>query len=352
MIFVPKISIIIPVYKVEKYICECIDSILSQDYKDFEIILVDDGSPDRCPEICDNYAKQDNRIKVIHKQNGGPSSARNAGLLACEGEYIWFVDGDDFIEKDSLAILSAYFIHSPSIIRFETDKRNKEKKTDVKITFTGIADQSVICTLAKNACTNSLFPYCWRNVYKKSFLTSNNLKFYDNLNYGEDSVFNSQAYFLADSIIFTDDYLYVYRFRTSGLSKIVDEKFNFKGYENIIMYDRLRDENYKKFCQYPSDEYYKDAGRFTLEKMYQYILIPRVYQCKDKNKYKLFRMISKSEIVKKAFSRFDINEVKSKSLDWWLLWAVKHKLYLLGHIMCRFVLYKDYKAASDPVTFE
>ena len=94
------ISIIIPVYKVERYINRCIDSVLNQTYKKLEIILVDDGSPDQCPKICDNYAKIDKRIKVIHKKNGGLSDARNAGINIANGKYISFIDSDDWVEKD------------------------------------------------------------------------------------------------------------------------------------------------------------------------------------------------------------------------------------------------------------
>ena len=97
---VPKVSIIVPVYKVEKYLRKCIDSIINQTLKDIEIILVDDGSPDNCGKICDEYAAKDTRIKVIHKENGGLSSARNAGMEVAEGEYIGFVDSDDWIESD------------------------------------------------------------------------------------------------------------------------------------------------------------------------------------------------------------------------------------------------------------
>ena len=94
----PKISIIVPVYNVEKYIHKCINSILDQSLTEFELILVDDGSPDRSGEICDEYSKKDNRIKVIHKSNGGVSSARNIGIDKACGEYIGFVDPDDYID--------------------------------------------------------------------------------------------------------------------------------------------------------------------------------------------------------------------------------------------------------------
>lgn len=96
------ISVIVPIYKVQDYLKECIESIINQTYSDIEVILVDDGSPDRCPQMCDEWAKRDYRIRVVHKKNGGLSSARNAGLDVAKGEYISFVDSDDFICKDAL----------------------------------------------------------------------------------------------------------------------------------------------------------------------------------------------------------------------------------------------------------
>lgn len=94
--YTPLISFIIPVFNVEKYLQKCVDSILSQTYQNIEVILVDDGSPDKCPQICDEYTVKDGRVKVIHKSNGGLSDARNVGLLFSNGEYVVFLDGDDF----------------------------------------------------------------------------------------------------------------------------------------------------------------------------------------------------------------------------------------------------------------
>ena len=101
----PLISVIIPIFKVEEYICECVESIINQTYKNLEIILVDDGSPDNCGRICDDYAEKDIRIKVIHKENGGLSDARNVGLVTAKGEYIVFVDGDDCMPDDGIEYL-------------------------------------------------------------------------------------------------------------------------------------------------------------------------------------------------------------------------------------------------------
>ena len=96
------LSLIVPVYNMEKYLDKCLDTLLLQTLKDYEIILVDDGSPDKCPQICDEWAQRDSRIRVIHKENGGLSDARNAGINVCTGEYISFVDSDDFIKPDMI----------------------------------------------------------------------------------------------------------------------------------------------------------------------------------------------------------------------------------------------------------
>ena len=121
----PKISVIVPVYKVEKYLKRCVNSLLNQDYDDYEIILVDDGSPDRCPQICDEYAKNQT-VRAIHKENGGLSDARNVGVLAASGEYVIFVDSDDYVERNHISSLWNALIEndadiscSPPIIEYE-----------------------------------------------------------------------------------------------------------------------------------------------------------------------------------------------------------------------------------------
>ncbi len=101
----PKISVIVPVYKVEKYLDKCIESIVNQTYQNLEILLVDDGSPDNCPQMCDKWAQQDSRIRVIHQKNGGLADARNAGLNIITGDYITFVDSDDWIDSDMMECL-------------------------------------------------------------------------------------------------------------------------------------------------------------------------------------------------------------------------------------------------------
>lgn len=101
----PKLSIIVPVYKVEAFLDKCVESILAQTYTDYELILVDDGSPDRCGDMCEDWAKKDVRIRVIHKENGGLSDARNAGIDVALGNYIGFVDSDDYVRKDMFEVM-------------------------------------------------------------------------------------------------------------------------------------------------------------------------------------------------------------------------------------------------------
>lgn len=149
----PLISVIVPIYNVEKYLNKCVDSIISQTYKNLEIILVDDGSPDNCPKMCDEYVQKDNRIKVIHKKNGGLSDARNAGIDAANGEYIAFVDSDDYIEVNmyeklynvikeydaNIAVCSRYIVSEKgerySYISHDADVLNMDAREALKRIF-------------------------------------------------------------------------------------------------------------------------------------------------------------------------------------------------------------------------
>ena len=128
----PMISVIVPVYNVESYLARCVDSILTQTYQNLEVILVDDGSKDNSGVICDDYARRDSRVNVIHKENGGLSSARNAGIEAAGGEYLAFVDSDDWIEPDAYErLLSAMQKHAAKLVvggRYDVDGATGEKK--------------------------------------------------------------------------------------------------------------------------------------------------------------------------------------------------------------------------------
>ena len=191
---VPTVSVIVPVYKAEKYLSKCIDSILSQTYKEFELILIDDGSPDGCGKICDGYAEQDRRIKVIHKQNGGVSSARNAGIKESKGKYICFVDSDDYIESDYLELLVRTKEENPDFSNiwcgFCTVRDYKRSITGTFIASNSeqFSEYSVnnIMTLHEKW----LDPMPWNKIFVRSIIVENKIKFPEDLTLGEDLIFN------------------------------------------------------------------------------------------------------------------------------------------------------------------
>ena len=136
----PLISVIVPIYNVEKYLDRCVDSIINQTYKNLEIILVDDGSPDNCPQMCDDYAKKDSRIKVVHKENGGLSDARNVGMEVATGEYVSFIDSDDYISLDFYETLLETIVDNDSdivecgVVKFYEDNSFDKYSDDLKVT--------------------------------------------------------------------------------------------------------------------------------------------------------------------------------------------------------------------------
>ncbi len=206
-------SIIVPVYKVEEYIDKCVMSILNQTFSDFELILVDDGSPDRCPQICDEYAKRDVRVTVIHKQNGGVSSARNEGIKVAKGDYIWFVDSDDYVEEKSLEILSDYIHNTPAdLYVFEHGFFEKYEVTDF---------DSLLC--------DHYYKYHfgfepWNKVYKRSLITGNKLFFDTQEKVGEDLLFNINYYTKIKSCLFINEKLYHYVVRENSAMTTVDRE--------------------------------------------------------------------------------------------------------------------------------
>ncbi|MHC1681566.1 MAG: glycosyltransferase family 2 protein [Clostridiaceae bacterium] len=193
----PSISIIVPVYKVEAYLHRCINSILSQTLYDFELILVDDGSPDNCGNICDEYALEDNRVKVIHKSNGGLSAARNAGIEVATGDYIGFIDSDDWVEDEMYKNMYEAAIKNEADLvvcnysRVFKDKviNNYLKLTDENIDISEIGLDEYFYRY--------FFRYVhgyesWNKLYKREIIISNNLRFEEKKEeiFSEDLLFN------------------------------------------------------------------------------------------------------------------------------------------------------------------
>jgi len=162
----PLVSVIVPIYKVEEYLDCCINSIVGQTYKNLEIILVDDGSPDNCPGICDAWAKKDARIKVIHKQNGGLSDARNAALEIACGEYITFVDSDDFITENAIELLVECAQKEKSEIIISTKVKKFSDEPDLHVSEPGKTKTiSAYQALGTIFCVNTRWE-AWGTLYK------------------------------------------------------------------------------------------------------------------------------------------------------------------------------------------
>ena len=220
-----KISVIVPVYNVEKYIGECIKSIINQDYENIEIILVDDGSNDKSGEICDEYALKDKRVKVIHKENGGVSSARNRGIESSTGEYIAFVDGDDYVTKDYVSYLFSLIKSKNSDVSLSmayfTDYQNKQTENDKMRVISG--KDAAIQIMSYNiliGVNNKMFS-------RKVFV--NKVQFDEELCMGEGFNFNTDVFQLSNTVSIGNRKIYYYR---KNNNESVTTKFNAAKWEN------------------------------------------------------------------------------------------------------------------------
>ncbi len=220
----PKYSFIVPIYKVEKYLHKCVDAILSQKITDFECILVDDDSPDNCPVICDEYAKKDNRIKVVHKQNGGLSSARNAGLDIATGQYICFVDSDDYITSDYLEEIDKCIeetnadivVFNRAIINEENNEKTFFRLSEAEYVIKG--NEERFDFYCKKLLQYGVAWEAWSRVYKHSIIQENNLRFYDNKTiFAEDLHFMLIYCMHCEKINVLDRVLYYYLKRATSI---------------------------------------------------------------------------------------------------------------------------------------
>lgn len=210
-------SVIMPIYGVERYLRQGIDSVLSQSFADFEVILVDDRSPDGCPAICDEYAQRDSRIKVIHKEeNQGLGEARNTGLAAAKGDYIFFMDSDDTIEQNLLQTAYDELQGGADIVVYGLCCVHEDKNGEVfkredlcpdKATYEG-KEQIGNCFV--NLSKNRVFPFAWNKIYKRSFLEKCAVPF-ERTKLIEDFLFNIDVFQKAEKIATVDKVLYNYR---------------------------------------------------------------------------------------------------------------------------------------------
>ena len=215
----PKISVIVPVYNAEKYLHRCIDSILSQTFTDFELLLIDDGSKDGSGAICDEYAEKDNRVRVFHKENGGVSSARNLGLDNACGEWIAFVDSDDWVEKQFLLSMFECSVHDFVFLNMDDTL-----SSNALCEQNGMIGKSLIQMIYKN-----YFFTIWGKLFTKKIIDDHRLRFDVSFFSGEDVIFILEYILYISSICMINGTYYNYINR--GLSQ---KKVSYVYFKSII----------------------------------------------------------------------------------------------------------------------
>lgn len=261
-----KLSIIVPVYNSEKYIEKCLDSILNQDLKDWECFLIDDGSTDKSGAICDFYAIKDSRFKVVHKYNGGVSETRNLGLLLAKGEWVGFVDSDDWIDENrfSLAISKAEEANVP-IVKCDIQQIRKNGTTSIWSTPKGLYTIQDKRILSSPEYDNSS---AVANVFNNNFLKQNHLQFRD-CNYGEDWLFNVETYTLAGKLYSLEKPLYHYQRHDASLSTTKIDSFRYIKMLNTLdkVCSQYKDnENWKLFEDIVINNFYTRNSTKELRK--------------------------------------------------------------------------------------
>lgn len=243
----PLISIIVPVYNAEKYLRKCIDSIVNQTYTNLEIILVDDGSPDNSGAICDEYAKNDSRIKVIHKPNGGLSSARNAGLDLSSGEYLTFIDSDDYIELDTVEQVVKTLLDREVEVVLIREKQVNENGETTKIVGETPTDTIFYKEkefLADLILAKQINGACDK-FYKRELL--NGLRFEENKHHGEDMLFNVCYLEKVNTVGYVDSIKYSY---VANQNSITHSKFNSHSVDSLYFKDKVYEIAKEKFPKY------------------------------------------------------------------------------------------------------
>lgn len=229
------VSVIIPVYNVAPYLYRCVDSVLKQTLKNKEIILVDDGSTDKCPQICDEYASKFDEIVVVHKPNGGLASARNAGMDYATGKYILFVDSDDWIDENTLEeLVEIADSKNVDFVRFRPMYAGWPNKEDGSLCDFGTEKGMKEGLYRKEQIVKEIYPRlfatpqlnlgvivaAWRSLYNREFLTKNKLVFYDDVKYSEDTIFSANVVMATSKFYYIDGPKYYhYFFNPTSITK-------------------------------------------------------------------------------------------------------------------------------------
>lgn len=309
------ISVIIPVYNVEKYLMRCVNSILSQTYHNLEIILVDDGSPDRCPEICEEIKQMDSRVKVIHKENGGLGFARNSGLEAATGEYVTFIDSDDWISQDHIENLyiEAKNNHSDVVIGAHTSvDSNGYQKTyaaslEKKLYFGKDIITAIVLPIigTEPACPQDiqLDTSSCMNLYRMAIIRQNNLRFLsEKVAIAEDLYFNIDFFCHAQIISVINEFGYYYFENADSISR----KYDPKRFERTIRYYEIIK---ARIAQYGLEEHaFYRAERSFLLKIRVAIRHIVLSDFSYRNKLQQIKEILNHRLVKEVLSQYPVDQ--------------------------------------------
>lgn len=312
----PQISVIVPVYNVEKYLPRCIDSILSQTFTDFELLLIDDGSPDNSGKICDEYAIKDCRVKVIHKQNGGVSSARNVGIENATGEWVFFSDADDILVPNAFYILTSRINSEVAYVMagYKRCDENHNIEYEVKTRDEHIISSSDAVTQMFRPTDYVYQGYLWNKLFKLSVIKENNLKFAVDIYFNEDRLFNI-LYLLKignQKCIYTTEPVYHYVVRSSSAMASLKKSYNPKFATDLTAFiralEQLRSSKDKKniqLCKWASFVSYQSNLRMMHDfNAYDEDLAKRMYK-------ELRMQISVMDLLK-MYSKMAFGMIKNK----------------------------------------
>lgn len=319
------VSVIVPVYNVERYLKKCIESIINQTYKNLEIFLVDDGSTDNSGKICDRYAKKDNRINVIHKENKGVSSARNAGINEAKGEWIAFIDADDWIEENYIEELLKNTSKEIDIVQCGYNRviGNKKEKIncDGKDIIQNKDDFLIKCLNPQTAYGLSHMKIIRKDIIKEK-------RFNEKIVVCEDALFNIEISKNMIDFKMIKQPLYNYRINQSSVVKKYDKNYPTK-YENSlnIIYDYL-EKNYTD-NNLIKQNYYNFSVYHLMLIAVNFCFNP---ENKEKRKVRQLSNICNKQMFKEAIKKSNYNNISATRKI--ALWTLKNKLYHITALIC------------------
>ena len=316
-----KISIIVPIYNCELYLERCIESIVGQTYDNIEVLLIDDGSTDSSGKICDIFAKKDSRIKVYHKKNGGVSSARNFGIEKSTGDWISFVDSDDWVEKDFCYKMIDKLLDSEYNLAICAYKRVYDSKVEFQNLnkFNDCFNSSEFLNNVLNVQTG--FGFCHMKIYKRSLIDK--IRFNEKLKVGEDALFNSNVSKKVNGI-FVNECLYNYYFNSSSLVRKYDINYVNK-YNDAVAEMKKYIETIKK------DDF------LVYNYIVYHLMLIAVNYCfhpNCKKKYASLKNVIKIKIFNESIYKSNYNGLSITRKI--MLFSLKHKLYFVSGLICTF----------------